>query len=249
MSPKIVIIPARYESSRFPGKPLALICDKPMIEHVYSRAKRLNEIDEVYVATDDERIMKCVESFGGKAIMTKKEHPSGTDRIAEAIDILNISEDSIIINIQGDQPTFSKKAIIDLLRPFNTLPYPDMSTLVYRIRRNEEIRDPNHVKTVWDKKGRAIYFSRSPIPYFADKSIPPIYYKHLGFYAYTYTFLKIFVNLPPSPLEKVERLEQLRALEHGYEIRVVETSEDSIEIDRPEDISRVEAFLRASNTF
>ncbi|PID55717.1 3-deoxy-manno-octulosonate cytidylyltransferase [candidate division KSB3 bacterium] len=241
----IAIIPARYASHRFPGKPLAKIAGKPMIQHVVERAKAASILAKVVVATDDQRIADCVTSFGGEYVMTRSDHVSGSDRLAEAAQLLDISEHDIVVNIQGDQPLFPPAIIEQVAQPLledHALP---MSTLVYKIVRPEEIDDPNHVKTVFDREMNALYFSRSPIPFHrnSDDKRLPSYYKHLGFYAYRKGFLLSFVALPEGEWENFEKLEQLRALEYGYTIRVSITEYDSIEVDTPEDLARVEAGI------
>jgi len=245
--PKVVaIIPARYQSNRFPGKPLAKISGKPMIQHVYERALKVPLLSRVAVATDDERIAEGVRSFGGEVVMTRSDHVSGTDRLAEAATIMNIPEQDVVVNIQGDQPLFDAEVVEQVARPLLDDPALPMSTLIYKIIRKEEIHDPNHVKTVFDKHGKALYFSRSPIPFQRnpDEPVPPTYYKHLGFYAYRKGFLLTFVSLPEGEWERFEKLEQLRALEYGYAIQVVLTDHDSIEVDTPKDLERVEEFIR-----
>lgn len=244
----VAIIPARYHSNRFEGKPLAKILGKPMIQHVYERAKAVPLLARVAVATDDERIADCVRSFGGEVAMTSSQHVSGTDRLAEAAELMGISENDVVVNIQGDQPMFASEIVEQVALPLlddMTLP---MSTLIYRIIRSEEIYDPNHVKTVFDCHGNALYFSRSSIPFQRNPEEPvsPTYYKHLGFYAYRKGFLLTFVGLPEGEWERFEKLEQLRALEYGYKIRVVLTSHDSIEVDTPEDLKRVEEIMLAA---
>lgn len=241
----IAIIPARYQSNRFPGKPLAKIGSKPMIQHVVERAQAVEMLSKVVVATDDERIAKCVESFGGEFVMTRADHVSGSDRLAEAAEILKISEHDVVVNIQGDQPLFPPEVVEQVARPLLEDPALPMSTLIYRIVREEEIDDPNHVKTVFDRDNNALYFSRAPIPFQRnpEDSEKPTYYKHLGFYAYRKGFLLSFVALPEGEWERFEKLEQLRALEYGYKIRVTETAYDSIEVDTPEDLQRVEYDL------
>ncbi|UCF55769.1 MAG: 3-deoxy-manno-octulosonate cytidylyltransferase [Deltaproteobacteria bacterium] len=239
----ITFIPCRYESTRFPGKPLALIAGKPMVEHVYQRAMSCAEVSDVFVATDDERIFQCVRDFGGKAVMTKKEHPTGTDRISEASQKMSLNEDDLIVNVQGDQPLFHPSTISDLIAPLKEDPNIPMSTLKYRITDETEIDNPNHVKVVTDKEGFALFFSRSPIPFFRNSRSHMVYYKHLGFYAYRKDFLTKFGSLPVGELESSEKLEQLRALEYGFKIRVVETPFDSIEVDTPADIKRVEELM------
>lgn len=238
------IIPARYESTRFPGKPLAAIAGKPMIQHVYERACSCEAIQEVCVATDDERILREVNRFGGKAVMTAQRHQSGSDRIAEAARALKLEDDDLIVNIQGDQPLFEPSCVLDLIPPFKEeAPETAMSTLMYRIRNREEIEDPNIVKIVTDAKGWALFFSRCPIPFYRDPDSEPIFFKHLGLYAQRFRFLKEFAGLPPGRLELAEKLEQLRVLENGYKIKVIETEYDSIEIDAPKDIKKVERII------
>ncbi|MBM9519055.1 3-deoxy-manno-octulosonate cytidylyltransferase [Desulforhopalus vacuolatus] len=247
MKPSVVaIIPARYSSNRFPGKPLARINGKPMIQHVYERAKAVKMLSRVVVATDDVRIAECVTGFGGEFVMTRKDHISGSDRLAEAAQLIGISEQDIVVNVQGDQPLFPPEVVEQVATPLLEDPTLPMSTLIYRIVRPEEIRDPNHVKTVFDCNMNALYFSRSPIPFQRnpEDSEQPVYYKHLGFYAYRKNFLLSFVALPVGEWERFEKLEQLRALEYGYRIRVVITDHDSIEVDRKEDVLRVEEDLR-----
>lgn len=237
----IAIIPARYQSNRFEGKPLADILGKPMIQHVYERAISVDLLSRVAVATDDERIADCVRGFGGEVVMTRSDHVSGTDRLAEAAEKLDIAERDVVINIQGDQPLFSFEVVEQVARPLLEDPSLPMSTLIYRIIRREEITDPNHVKTVFDRHGNALYFSRSPIPFQRnpEEPVPPTYYKHLGFYAYRKGFLLTFVGLPEGEWERFEKLEQLRALEYGYTIKVVLTEHDSVEVDTPKDLQRV----------
>jgi 3-deoxy-manno-octulosonate cytidylyltransferase (CMP-KDO synthetase) len=239
----ICFIPSRYDSTRFPGKPLALIAGRPMIQHVYQRGASCAEISEVHVATDDERIFRCVQDFGGKAVMTQKGHFTGTDRVAEAAREINLDKDVVIVNIQGDQPIFHPSAISDLVRALLEDPDVPMSTLKYRIRDEKEVENPNHVKVVTDKAGYAIFFSRSPIPFYRNRTSRRIYYRHLGFYAYRREFLEEFSRLPIGELESTEKLEQLRVLESGFRIKVVETPFDSIEVDTPEDIKRVEEII------
>ena len=249
-TPKIVaIIPARYQSNRFEGKPLALIQGKPMIQHVVERAQRVPLLSRVVVATDDERIARVVEGFGGNWVMTRREHATGTDRLAEAAQLIDIADEDVIVNIQGDQPLFPAEIIEQVARPLIDDPSLPMATLIYKIIRPEEITDPNHVKTVFDCHGNALYFSRSPIPFQRDPggAEQPTYYKHLGFYAYRKGFLVTFVGLPEGQWERFEKLEQLRALEFGHTIRVVLTGHDSVEVDTPDDLVRVEQLLAASS--
>jgi len=242
----VAIIPARYHSNRFEGKPLALINGKPMIQHVVERAGRVELLTRVVVATDDTRIAEVVRGFGGEVVMTAVDHASGTDRLAEAAELLAVDEQDVVVNIQGDQPLFAPEVISQVAEPLLADPALPMSTLIYKIVRPEEISDPNHVKTVFDCHHNALYFSRSPIPFQRNPEEPqqPTYYKHLGFYAYRKGFLLTFVALPEGEWERFEKLEQLRALEYGYTIRVVETEHDSIEVDTPADAERVEKYLR-----
>lgn len=242
----VAIIPARYHSSRFEGKPLAKIAGRPMIQHVYERARDVALLSRVAVATDDARIADCVRAFGGEVVMTRPDHVSGTDRLAEAASSMGIAEQDVVVNIQGDQPLFEAEVISQVASPLLSDPSLPMATLIYRIVRKEEINDPNHVKTVFDRHGNALYFSRCPIPFQRnpEEEVTPTYYKHLGFYAYRKGFLLTFVGLPEGEWERFEKLEQLRALEFGYRIRVVLTGHDSIEVDTPADLARVEELLR-----
>ncbi|RUM37046.1 MAG: 3-deoxy-manno-octulosonate cytidylyltransferase [Desulfobulbus sp.] len=244
----VAVIPARYHSNRFEGKPLALINGKPMIQHVVERASQVELLSRVVVATDDERIAKQVRDFGGEVVLTRSDHVSGTDRLAEAADLLDIEEHDVVVNIQGDQPLFPAEVVEQVAGPLLQDPALPMSTLIYKIIRPEEINDPNHVKTVFDCNNNALYFSRSPIPFQRnpEESIQPTYYKHLGFYAYRKGFLLTFVALPEGEWERFEKLEQLRALEYGYTIRVVLTQHDSIEVDTPQDAARVEEMIRSA---
>lgn len=244
----LAFIPARYDSTRFPGKPLALIAGRPMIQHVYLCAKACQRISEVFVATDDERIMDCVHSFGGKAILTGKGHPSGTDRIAEAARKLGLRKDDLVVNVQGDQPLFEPSVISSLIKPLAEDPRIPMSTLKHLITDERDVDDTNSVKVVTDKEGYALFFSRSPIPFFRDSKCSRTHHKHLGFYGYRMEFLSLFAGLPVGRLESAEKLEQLRALENGYRIMVVETPFDSVEVDTRADIKRVEEMLAMTGT-
>jgi 3-deoxy-manno-octulosonate cytidylyltransferase (CMP-KDO synthetase) len=239
----VAFIPSRFGSSRFPGKPLAAISGKPMIRHVYERAKSCAEISDVFVATDDERIFQCVEEFGGKAIMTRGHHPSGSDRVWEAASALVLAEDDIVVNIQGDQPAFNPKSISLLIAPLLDEPGLAMSTLIFRMKDSSHASDPNDVKVLVDSNGFAIYFSRCPVPFYRDGDTERLYYKHLGFYAFRMRFLRIFNSLPQGSLEQAEKLEQLRAIEHGYKIKVAESRWDSPEVDTPSDVTKIERAL------
>jgi 3-deoxy-manno-octulosonate cytidylyltransferase (CMP-KDO synthetase) len=239
----VCIIPARYESSRFPGKPLADLCGKPMIQHVYERVVQARTVSLAAVATDDERIFTAVQRFGGRAIMTSTTHQSGTDRIAEAVTHLDLALSDVVVNIQGDQPLFEPIQIDEVAKPLLDDPTLLMSTLIYKIVREEEITHPHAVKVVFDHDHIAIYFSRATIPFVRDRGHEVSYYKHHGIYAYRRQFLDTFTRLPQGTLERLEALEQLRALEHGYRIKVVETRYDSVEVDTPQELERVKNLL------
>jgi 3-deoxy-manno-octulosonate cytidylyltransferase (CMP-KDO synthetase) len=241
---KIVgFIPARAESGRFPGKPLADIHGKPMIMRVFENALRSKILEDLYIATDSEEIARIVRDYGGKALMTSPDHGCGTDRVAEAAEQIGLDGDAIAVNIQGDQPLMDPRMIEEVVRPLQEDPRIPMSTLIYRIVRDEEITHPNAVKTVADREGFAIYFSRATIPFFREDDDTAVYYKHHGIYAYRNGFLQLFSKLPRGFLESAERLEQLRALEHGFRIKLVITQRDSIEVDTPEDLERVREEL------
>ena len=239
----IALIPARFGSTRFPGKPLALIAGKPLIQRVYEQALKVKELDGLYVATDDERIRECVEGFGGQAVMTRPDHPSGSDRLAEAARLLGLSYDDIVVNIQGDQPLFPVDLIAKLAAPLKRDPEAVMVTPARKLSDPEAAADPNVVKVVFDRRHRALYFSRSPLPYWRDAE-NPYFYRHLGIYAYRVGFLQKFVHLPPGRWEAAEKLEQLRALEHGFPIHIVETDGDTLEVDTPADLARAEAYFK-----
>ena len=238
----IALIPARYGSTRFPGKPLADVLGKPLIQRVYEQARQVQELDAVYVATDDARIRDCVAAFGGQVILTRSDHPSGSDRLAEASLLLGLAPEDLVINIQGDQPVFPPELIGQLAAPLRQDPGTAMATPARRVDDLELALNPNVVKVVFDQHHRALYFSRSPLPYWRD-SEDPYFYKHIGIYAYRVDFLQKFVTLPPGRWEDAEKLEQLRALEHGFAIRIVETTGDTMEVDTPEDLQKVEAYL------
>ena len=240
----IGIIPARYASTRFPGKPLAMLGGRTVIQRVYEQATAI--LDEAYVATDDERIFQAVEQFGGRAIMTRADHKSGTDRIEEAAEKIGTQAD-VIINIQGDEPFIQKSQIETLMHLFDE-PSTQIGTLGKRFESIEAAMNPNSPKIVTDKRGFALYFSRSIIPYVRGKEqsewlqhFP--YLKHLGLYAYRREVLQEVTQLPQSPLEIAESLEQLRWLENGYRIRVGLTDVETVGIDTPEDLQRAEEFL------
>lgn len=244
----VVIIPSRFQSSRFEGKPLADVLGKPMIQHVYERVLQSKSVSLAAVATDDKRIFAAVEKFGGRVIMTSPDHTTGTDRIAEAVGTLGLADADIVVNIQGDQPTFEPTQIDEVAKPLLEDSTVDFATLIYRIKRDEEITDPNAVKVAFDKDHFALYFSRATIPFVRDPGKKADYWKHHGIYAYRKSFLFTFTKLPQGTLEKIEALEQLRALEHGYRIKVVETDFDSIEVDTPHDLERVKALIAGKKT-
>lgn len=234
----IAIIPARFQSSRFPGKPLALICGKPMIQWVYERVSAVKRISETFVATDDQRISETVKRFGGRVIMTGN-CGCGTERVFQAGKDI---EADVILNIQGDEPLIKAKMIEELLCAFDD-PSVIMATLKKEISNEEELTNSNVVKVITDKNDNAVYFSRYPVPYNRDQKKDVKYYKHIGIYGYKKNFLKQFVGLPVSDLEKTEQLEQLRAIENGYPIRVLETEFQCIGVDLPENIKQVETML------
>ncbi|PIP07539.1 MAG: 3-deoxy-manno-octulosonate cytidylyltransferase [Syntrophobacteraceae bacterium CG23_combo_of_CG06-09_8_20_14_all_50_8] len=245
----VCIIPSRYHSTRFAGKPLADLCGKPMIQHVYERVMRSKTVSYAAVATDDERIAAAVRKFGGQAVMTSPRHKSGTDRIAEAVSVLGLHDDDIVVNIQGDQPLFEPSQIDEVAGPLLADPSIAMATLIYKIVREEEIFHPNAVKVVFDADHFAIYFSRAAIPYVRNRGQQASYFKHHGIYAYRKVFLDVYTGLPEGKLEKLEALEQLRAIEHGYRIKVVETLYDSVEVDTPEELERVRDIITKSRSF
>ena len=237
----IAIIPSRYGSSRFPGKPLAKINGKPMIQHVYENVRKVEQIDEVYVATDDERIYSTVVEFGGKALMTSDKHTCGTDRLAECAQILKLQDDDLVLNIQGDEPLIRKEMILDLISCFEKNEVY-MGTLKKKILEKEELDNPNVVKVISDINDYALYFSRFCIPYERDK-FSSLHYKHIGVYGYKTWFLLKFSMMAKTPLEKSESLEQLRVLENGYKIKVKETEYQTVGVDTPEQLAQVEKIL------
>lgn len=250
----VVIIPARWASTRLPGKPLVNIRGKPMIQWVVETARRASLISDVIVATDDQRILDVVSSFGGKAVLTDVQHPSGTDRIAE---VAAKTQCDIVVNVQGDEPLIPPENIDLVVRSMLNDHSIKVSTLMIRIHNLEEVFDPNIVKVVVDQRGFAMYFSRAPIPFDRDywsgiytqdkKGVANIpVYKHIGLYAYSKDTLMKFPHLPASSLESVEKLEQLRILENGIDIKVVETDKVSIGVDCPADLVKVERLLGAS---
>jgi 3-deoxy-manno-octulosonate cytidylyltransferase (CMP-KDO synthetase) len=236
----VAIIPARFHSTRLPGKALADIAGRPMIEHVYRRTAEARSVDRVIVATDDERVRAAVEAFGGEARMTSPDHQSGTDRLAEAAAGLDAA---IVVNVQGDEPLIEPAMIDEAVAPLAADPGLEMSTLCRRIDDEAERANPHVTKVVRDAAGFALYFSRAPIPFVRDGSPAAPAWRHVGLYVYRRDVLLRLAALPPTAQERSEALEQLRALEHGIRIRCVETQFDSIGVDTPADLARVRARL------
>ena len=240
----IGVIPARWGATRFEGKVLANLLGKPVIQHVWENARKARTLDDLIVACDDERILKAVESFGGKAVYTSPNQPSGTDRLAEVVNPLDVD---IAVNIQGDEPLVKPIMIDNLVITLKDEKTAQMATMIRKIDDDSELTNSNVVKVVVDKNGYALYFSRYSIPYNrtgeTDEDKRPSYFKHIGLYAFTKDFLFTFRNLPKSSLEKAEKLEQLRVLEYGYKIKTVETKFDTVGVDRPEDLKRAEDAL------
>ena len=236
----LCVIPARYASTRLPGKPLADICGKPMICRVWERARRAEKPERVIVATDDQRIYDAVHKDGGEAMLTRADHPTGTDRLAEVAQAHAAVD--LIVNVQGDEPLIEPSVIDELIALFEADENLQMATVMTRMEDEEEQKNPNNVKVVVDKLGYALYFSRSLLPYPRAAAAPV--YKHIGIYAYRRDFLLHYARLAPTPLEKAESLEQLRALENGYGIRVLETASRFIGVDTPEDLALVNRLYR-----
>ncbi|MDD5585284.1 MAG: 3-deoxy-manno-octulosonate cytidylyltransferase [Candidatus Omnitrophica bacterium] len=236
----IGVIPARYESSRLAHKLLREVCGKPLIQWAWENASKASLLDRLIIACDNVKIKEVAESFGAKVVMTSTKHQSGTDRIAEAVRDIDAK---IVINIQADEPIMHQSTIDSLAREMINNPATLMATVRKKIETDEDTNNPNVVKLICDKNDFAIYFSRYPIPYYRDGSIEKKYYKHLGIYAYTKDFLYTFKNLPSSFLENAERLEQLRAIEAGHRIKVIETKFESIGVDTEEDLQKVETVL------
>jgi len=251
------VIPARYASTRFEGKPLADILGKPMIQYVYEGVRQSKLIDEVIVATDDQRILEAVKSFGGNAVITSPTHSTGTDRVAEVARKL---KSEIIVNVQGDEPLIKGTIIDNAIRPLLTDDTVPMSTLITRIEEVKDWLNPHIVKVVVDQKNFALYFSRSPIPFprdlnigrleshpfGTDRPLPKKVFKHIGVYVFRRKFLLHFSKMKPTPLEKLEKLEQLRALENGYSIKVTPVDYEPICVDTPEDLQKVVTYLSPS---
>ena len=242
MSNVLAVIPARYGSTRLPGKVLADLGGKPLVWHVHRRAAQARLVDETVVATDDHRVVDALRPYGVPVMLTRGDHPTGTDRLAE---VAERHPSDIVVNVQGDEPLIDPGTIDAAVRPLLADPALPMATVRHRIRDARRIGDPNVVKVVCDGRGRALYFSRSPIPHVRDAAPepPPIYWQHVGLYAYRREFLLQFASLPQTQLEKAEKLEQLRALEHGFPIGVVETEHESIGVDTLDDLERVRRQL------
>ena len=236
------IIPARYASTRFPGKPLALLNNRPLIQWVYEACS--GAFDHLAVATDDERIYTTVEAFGGNTVMTSPGHPSGTDRCMEALEKLEKAlgfQTDVVVNIQGDEPLIKKEQLMELLSCFEH-PQTEIATLVHRFGKDDDPSNPDAVKVVTDRDHRALYFSRAMIPYVRN-DVPLSYLKHIGLYGYRREVLREICQLPPSALERTESLEQLRWLENGYTIRVHHTHYISMGVDTPADLERLQNYM------
>jgi len=247
----VAIIPVRYGSTRFPGKPLVSIAGKPMVQHVYESTAKVSGLDRILVATDDARILETVRGFGGEAVLTSKGHVSGTDRLAE---VARKIKAEWVVNVQGDLPFVRPQTIAQTLKPLRRDRAIPMGTAKTPIYSQEEWLNPNVVKVVTDARGFALYFSRAPIPYLREPEDHPTAqdhsrrsrgYRHVGVYVYRRDFLLKFSRLRPTPLELAEGLEQLRALAYGYRIRVIEVDEPSVEVDTPEDVKKAEEYLKA----
>ena len=240
----ICVIPARYSSTRLPGKPLKDICGRPMICRVYERASKAKSVAEVIVATDDERIFLAVEKNGGRAMMTRADHKTGTDRLAEVAE--KFSDAEVIVNVQGDEPLIEPALIDELVAEFVADKNLQMATVATELTDAEEMKNPNNVKVVLDKKNYALYFSRSLIPYPRNAGKSKIF-KHIGIYAYRRNFLLDYAKMEPTSLEQSESLEQLRALENGFKIRVIKSSCKFVGVDTEEDLKLVNKIYREEN--
>jgi 3-deoxy-manno-octulosonate cytidylyltransferase (CMP-KDO synthetase) len=240
----IGVIPARYQSSRFEAKVLADLNGKPVVQWVWERARESKLLDELIIACDDERVASVCHGFGAQVIFTAKGHVSGTDRIAEVVNPLDVR---VVVNIQGDEPLIHPSMIDNVARAVMDDETIRVATIMRKIERAQDITDPHVVKVVVDKNNFALYFSRSPIPFLARNSeiSDPVYYKHIGLYGYSKDFLFMYKNMAPSTLERTERLEQLRILQEGYRIKVIETAHDTIGVDTPEDLEKVKDYLKA----
>lgn len=240
------IIPARYGSTRLPGKPLVALAGKPMVQHVYERARRAKLVNRILVATDDRRVAEAVKRFGGEAVMTPGELPSGSDRVAYVAKKLDSA--TIIVNVQGDEPLLEPAMIDQAIQLLVDDPTVQVGTLVKWSESAEEFLNPNIVKVVLDEQGFALYFSRAPVPFHRDGRTFDGFYKHIGLYVYRREFLLKYISLPETNLERHEKLEQLRILQHGFRIKVAITEHDSIPVDTPDDVERVTAKLTMETT-
>jgi 3-deoxy-manno-octulosonate cytidylyltransferase (CMP-KDO synthetase) len=238
----VIVIPARYGSTRLPGKPLLSLKGKPMIQRVFERAKQAKAAGRVIVATDDQRIVKAVEGFGGEARMTRTDHRTGTERIAE---VAAHTEGDVFVNVQGDEPLLDPVAVDTAVNSLLEEPAAAIATVAVMIRTPGDIMDPNVVKTVVDFEDNAIYFSRAPIPWVRDNAAKTHarHLKHLGLYAFQRAALLEYPTLPQGELERIEQLEQLRWMENGWKIRVTEVEHDAVSVDVPEDVEKVESLL------
>ena len=241
----LAVIPARYQSQRFPGKPLVMVGDRTMVQRVYEAAKSCSAFSRVIVATESEKIAACVREFGGEVTLTSDQHETGTDRIAEVA--ARHPEYDVVVNVQGDQPFVRAEMLEQLVAPYiDSDELPDMTTLACPLDLENDLQNPNVAKVICDRHSNALYFSRSPIPYFrktSPTSAPVPVFHHLGLYAFRADFLAKYTHLEPTPLEQCESLEQLRVLEHGYRIRVCLTETAIIEINTPEDLTTAQALL------
>lgn len=240
----LAVIPARFASTRFPGKIIAPLAGKPLVVHTYEQARKAHLVSEVVVAADDTRVVDALRPFDVPVVMTRPDHPSGTDRIAE---VAAGSAASVIVNVQGDEPLIDPNTIDAAVKPLLEQPDIPMSTARRLITTPEDIDNPNVVKVICDQRGRALYFSRSTIPYIRDQAdkveSPQCYWQHIGLYVYRRDFLLAYAKMAQTPLERLEKLEQLRVLENGYPIAVVDTAYNSIGVDTPEDLERVRSML------
>jgi 3-deoxy-manno-octulosonate cytidylyltransferase (CMP-KDO synthetase) len=242
----VVVIPARYASTRLTGKPLVALAGKPMIQHVYERAKLATRVDRVLVATDDERIVKAVAGFGGEARITRLDHRTGTERVAE---VAAHEEGDVFVNVQGDEPLLDPATVDTAVASLLEEPVAAISTVATPIKTPADIMDPNVVKTVLDFDGNALYFSRAPVPWVRNSAskIQVRHLKHLGLYVFQRDALLEYPTLPQGELERIEQLEQLRWLENGWKIRVAEVEHDAVSVDVPEDVKRVEKLLKSED--
>lgn len=243
----LAVIPARFASTRFPGKVLAPLAGKPLVAHTYAKASQASLVSDVVVATDDSRVVEALTPLGIPVVMTRNDHPSGTDRIAE---VARSSDAEIIVNVQGDEPLIDPATIDNAIRPLLESPDVPMSTARRRLTSMDDVQNPNIVKVVCGCDGRAIYFSRCPIPFIRDaadaSAAAACYWQHIGIYVYRREFLLRYAQMPPTPLERLEKLEQLRVLENGFPIAVVDTEYLSLGVDTPEDLERVRAHFEGA---